>query len=133
MASNTPWPLSCGVGAACCNLIRINATARTPSDHSLCRGWNVTSKDTGFRVDMSEGFPARAVPCARRPLPFSEGDFLIQLGAQMRARRLLRDMSRRELAGRSGVSERYIAQIEAGRGNVSIVLLLRIVHAVSSD
>jgi len=84
-------------------------------------------------MDMSEGFPARALPCARRPLPFSEGDFLIQLGAQVRARRLLRDMSRRELAGRSGVSERYIAQIEAGKGNVSIVLLLRIVHAVNSD
>ena len=46
--------------------------------------------------------------------------------------RLSRDMSRRELAGRSGVSERYIAQIEAGKGNVSIVLLLRIAHAVRS-
>ena len=44
--------------------------------------------------------------------------------------RLLRDMSRRELARRSRVSERYIAQIEAGKGNVSIVLLLRIAHAI---
>jgi DNA-binding XRE family transcriptional regulator len=127
MASNTPCR------RAGRDLIRINATVRMPGDHSVCQGSNVTSKDTGFRVDMSEGFPACAVPCARRPLPFSEGDFLIQLGAQVRARRLLREMSRRELAGRSGVSERYIAQIEAGKGNVSIVLLLRIVHAVSSE
>jgi transcriptional regulator with XRE-family HTH domain len=39
-------------------------------------------------------------------------------------------MSRRQLADRSGISERYIAQIEAGKGNVSIMLLLRIAHAV---
>ena len=89
--------------------------------------------DTEFRVDMSEGFSVRTAPRARRPLPFSEDDFLVQLGARVRATRLLSDMSRRELAARSGVSERYIAQIEAGKGNVSIVLLLRIVHAVSCD
>ena len=83
-----------------------------------------------FRVDMSEGLSARAVPRGRRPLPFSEDDFLVQLGARVRATRLLRDMSRRELAGRSGVSERYIAQIEAGKGNVSIVLLLRLASAI---
>ena len=40
--------------------------------------------------------------------------------------RALRGMSRRELARLSGLSERYVAQIEAGRGNVSIVRLLRI-------
>jgi transcriptional regulator with XRE-family HTH domain len=39
-------------------------------------------------------------------------------------------MSRRELARQSGISERYIAQIEAGRGNVSIVLLLRLAQAI---
>jgi len=88
--------------------------------------------DTEFRVDMSEGFSARTAPRARRPLPFSEDVFLVQLGARVRTMRLSRDMSRRELAGRSGISERYIAQIEAGKGNVSIVLLLRIAHAVSA-
>jgi len=84
-------------------------------------------------VDAAERFPDRAVPRARRPLPFAEGDFLVQLGARVRMMRLSRDMSRRELAGRSGVSERYIAQIEAGKGNVSIVLLLRIAHAVRCE
>jgi transcriptional regulator with XRE-family HTH domain len=39
-------------------------------------------------------------------------------------------MSRRELARQSGISERYVAQIEAGKGNVSIVLLLRIAYAI---
>ena len=51
----------------------------------------------------------------------------------MRATRLLRDMSRRELALKARVSERYIAQIEAGKGNVSIMLLLRIAHAIRSE
>jgi DNA-binding XRE family transcriptional regulator len=114
-------------------LIRINATPEAPGDHCGCQESNVTSKDTGFGVETPQGFPARAVPRARRPLPFSEGDFLMQLGARVRETRLLREMSRRELAGRSGVSERYIAQIEGGKGNVSIVLLLRIVHAVNCD
>ena len=81
-------------------------------------------------MDMSESFSARAVSSARRQLPFSEGDFLMQLGGRVRATRLQREMSRRELAGRSGVSERYIAQIEAGKGNVSIVLLLRIARVL---
>jgi DNA-binding XRE family transcriptional regulator len=99
----------------------------------LWQGSNVTSKDTGLRVDMLDSYSARVGSRARRPLPFSEGDFLMQLGARVRATRLQREMSRRELAGRSGVSERYIAQIEAGKGNVSIVLLLRIVHAVNCE
>jgi len=44
--------------------------------------------------------------------------------------RVLCEMSRRELARRSGISERYLAQIEAGKGNVSIILLLRIAQAI---
>ena len=56
--------------------------------------------------------------------------FLVELGKRLRDTRLVLAMSRRELARRSGISERYIAEIEAGRGNVSIVLLLRIIRAV---
>jgi DNA-binding XRE family transcriptional regulator len=63
-------------------------------------------------------------------LSFSESEFLVKLGERLRTKRAFRNMSRRELARQSGVSERYIAQIEAGRGNVSIVLLLRIAQAV---
>ena len=55
-----------------------------------------------------------------------ESEFLTQLGDRVREMRALRGMSRRELARRSGMSERYVAQIEAGKGNVSIVRLLRI-------
>ena len=55
-----------------------------------------------------------------------ESEFLRQLGDRVREMRALRGMSRRELARLSGLSERFVAQIEAGRGNVSIVRLLRI-------
>ncbi|MGN1285069.1 MAG: helix-turn-helix domain-containing protein [Bradyrhizobium sp.] len=65
--------------------------------------------------------------------PFSESDFLLQLGGAVRSARANVGMTRRELARRSGVSQRYIALIEAGKGNVSIVLLLRILNAFRSD
>jgi DNA-binding XRE family transcriptional regulator len=64
---------------------------------------------------------------------FFERDFLLQLGAAMRSERTHREMSRRELARRSGVSERCIALIEAGKGNVSIVLLIRLLRVFGSD
>ena len=65
--------------------------------------------------------------------PSSENEFLSELGRRVRAMRAMREMSRRELARRARISERYIARIEAGKGNVSIVLLLRIAHAVRVD
>jgi DNA-binding XRE family transcriptional regulator len=79
-------------------------------------------------AEAPSGFAAQAIPPDARA--YSEGEFLVLLGDRVRAMRLLRDMSRRELARKSRVSERYIAQIEAGKGNVSIMLLLRIAHAI---
>ena len=54
-----------------------------------------------------------------------ESGFLEQLGQRVRTTRSLRGMSRKVLAKVSGISERYIAQLEGGKGNVSIVLLRR--------
>jgi len=42
----------------------------------------------------------------------------------------LHGMSRRVLARVSGISERYIAQLESGKANASIVLLRRISNAM---
>lgn len=64
---------------------------------------------------------------------FSENDFLKRLGDGVRTMREHGDMSRRELARNSEISERYIAQIEAGKANVSIVLLLRIAKAIQEQ
>ncbi len=52
--------------------------------------------------------------------------FLSELGARVRTMRAVRGMSRKVLAQTSGVSERYIAQLESGQGNVSIMLLRRL-------
>lgn len=49
--------------------------------------------------------------------------FLARLGDRVRDARKERGLSRRALSDISGVSERYLAQLEAGSGNVSIVLL----------
>jgi XRE family transcriptional regulator, aerobic/anaerobic benzoate catabolism transcriptional regulator len=62
----------------------------------------------------------------------SETSFLEQLGQRVRTMRSLRGMSRKVLAKVSGISERYIAQLEAGRGNVSIVLLRRVSGAMGA-
>ncbi len=48
----------------------------------------------------------------------------------MRAARGRRGLSRRILAEYAGVSERYLAQLEAGRGNVSVLLLRQIAVAL---
>ena len=64
--------------------------------------------------------------------PDSETGFLEQLGQRVRTMRALRGMSRKVLAKVSGISERYIAQLESGKGNVSIVLLRRVSGAMGA-
>ncbi|MGD0850088.1 helix-turn-helix transcriptional regulator [Bradyrhizobium sp.] len=61
-----------------------------------------------------------------------ETSFLEQLGQRVRTMRALRGMSRKVLAKVSGISERYIAQLESGKGNVSIVLLRRVSIAMAA-
>jgi DNA-binding XRE family transcriptional regulator len=82
------------------------------------------------RLDEVTGFAAEALPGSDFTPPYSETEFLAELGERVRTSRIRCDMSRRELARKSGISERYIAQIEAGKGNVSIVLLLRLASAI---
>src|SRR3954468_13606972 len=64
--------------------------------------------------------------------PNSETGFLEQLGQRVRTMRALRGMSRKVLAKVSGISERYTAQLESGKGNVSIVLLRRVSNAMGA-
>jgi XRE family transcriptional regulator, aerobic/anaerobic benzoate catabolism transcriptional regulator len=45
---------------------------------------------------------------------------LTELGARVRAWRARRGMTRKQLAADSGLSERFLADVESGRGNVSI-------------
>jgi XRE family aerobic/anaerobic benzoate catabolism transcriptional regulator len=68
-----------------------------------------------------------------RPKPLTGRDseaYLHRLGERVRTLRNQRGMSRKALAGHARVSERYLAQMEAGLGNCSIVLLRRISRAL---
>jgi XRE family aerobic/anaerobic benzoate catabolism transcriptional regulator len=56
--------------------------------------------------------------------------YLKALGDRVRRIRAQRGMTRRLLARDSGVSERYLAQLESGRGNDSILLLRQIARAM---
>src|ERR1700747_732779 len=61
-----------------------------------------------------------------------ESSFLEQLGQRVRTMRALRGMSRKVLAKVSGISERYIAQLESGKVHVAIVLLRRVSNAMGA-
>lgn len=62
-----------------------------------------------------------------------ESDRLLAvLGERVRTLRGHRSMTRRALAGHSGVSERYLAQLEQGQGNISVVLLARVAAALGT-
>src|SRR5262245_1443539 len=56
--------------------------------------------------------------------------YLRRLGERVRTLRNQRGMTRKALARHAKVSERYLAQLEAGLGNGSIVLLRRISRAI---
>jgi XRE family aerobic/anaerobic benzoate catabolism transcriptional regulator len=58
--------------------------------------------------------------------------FLRGVGSRARVLRERRGMTRKALAREADVSERYLAQLEAGEGNMSIVLLRRVAAALGS-
>ncbi|MDX1404622.1 MAG: helix-turn-helix transcriptional regulator [Woeseiaceae bacterium] len=70
------------------------------------------------------------------PSAFEDSDagrLLGVLGERVRTLRGYRRMSRKALAHESGVSERYLAQLEQGRGNISVMLLARVAAALRTE
>ena len=55
--------------------------------------------------------------------------FLAALGRQVRESRERRGLARKAVSQSAGVSERYLAQLEAGEGNASVLLLRSIANA----
>ncbi|MGY2047251.1 helix-turn-helix transcriptional regulator [Methylobacterium sp. JK268] len=77
------------------------------------------------------GGAARSAPPSPPADPAeAEARFLAELGQRVRTARSVRAMSRKVLSQSSGLSERYIAQLETGHGNVSIILLRRVANAI---
>ena len=59
--------------------------------------------------------------------------FLEVVGNAVRAHRTRNGWARRELAERSGVSERFLAQLEAGQGNISLRRFADVAHALGTS
>lgn len=58
--------------------------------------------------------------------------YLATVGSTVRAQRERRGWSRRELATHSGVSERFLAQLETGDGNISLRRFAEVAHALGT-
>ena len=66
----------------------------------------------------------------QRPPDDSVDPLLQRVGRIVRATRAARGMPRRVLSEASGVSPRYLAQLESGQGNISLALMQRVAHAL---
>ena len=73
---------------------------------------------------------ANAVSATASPPLGDDAVFLSSLGRQLREARERRGMARKVLSQAAGVSERYLAQVEAGEGNASILVLRSIAGAL---
>ena len=60
----------------------------------------------------------------------ANGDFLAVLGRRVRELRSRRGMTRKQMSQEADVSERHLAQLESGEGNISVVLLQRVSAAL---
>ena len=70
------------------------------------------------------------MPSALRRAVTTDDRYLKMVGERVRNARARHGMSRRMLAHDSGISERYLAELESGRGNLSIVLMRRLAKAI---
>src|SRR5260370_34829578 len=89
-------------------------------------GWGLMQDAAAGADDAKAGRTSERRTAA---LEDSDKAFLARLGQRVRQSRAVRGMSRKVLARESNISERYIAQLESGEGNVSIILLRRVAAA----
>jgi len=59
--------------------------------------------------------------------------YIAGIGERTRGLRAERGMSRKDLSRHSGISERYLAQLEGGQANISVTLLWQIAEALNVD
>jgi XRE family aerobic/anaerobic benzoate catabolism transcriptional regulator len=78
---------------------------------------------------VTQGAPVWTVGSAD---PGDESRYLAALGERVRTLRARRGMSRKVLARESGVSERYLAKLESGEGNISVLLLRQVARALDT-
>lgn len=88
-------------------------------------------KAASSRRVATESSPSSAAR-AQGPIALAESDpdFLMNLGRRVREAREQRGMARKALSQAANVSERYLAALEAGEGNASVILLRRVADAL---
>jgi XRE family aerobic/anaerobic benzoate catabolism transcriptional regulator len=59
-----------------------------------------------------------------------DSEFLVAMGRKVRDLRERLGMARKVLSQKAGISERYLAQLEAGEGNASVLLLRSVARAL---
>ena len=78
---------------------------------------------------ISEPVPITSAEAVANNAP----DILALVGKRVRALRAQRGITRKMLAHDSSVSQRYLAQLEQGQGNISIGLLLKVATALHTS
>jgi len=66
----------------------------------------------------------------RRGADPAEEEYLARVGERLRNNRARQGMSRKVLSLASGVSERYLAEMERGAGNASLLVMRRLAAAL---
>src|SRR6202451_1539519 len=74
--------------------------------------------------------PSSILPTAPPP---TDSLLLRDLAQRIRALRKARSLTRKNLSELADVSERHLAQLESGEGNISIILLNRIATALNTS
>src|ERR1044072_4234594 len=77
--------------------------------------------------------PVENAPEQRRGEAPADEAYLRRVGERVRLGRARRGMSRKVLSRASGVSERYLAELERGAGNASLLVLRQIAQALSIE
>jgi len=101
-------------------------------------GMSIVSKTIASLETKREGIPMidentteNTTPTQKVTLEsLTTEEFLNLVGSRVRKNRMNIGMSRKMLAKKSGVSERYLAQLESGQGNISILLLRKVATAI---
>ncbi len=80
---------------------------------------------------MSATLDHRPAPSVPPVASADDADFLATLGRNVRHARKRLGLARKAVAQTAGVSERYLAQLEAGEGNTSVLLLRSVARALA--
>lgn len=85
------------------------------------------------RIKQYTAYVMKATPVARGEKQADKKDpppLLVEIGQRVRARRQEQGWTLRRLAETSGLSERFLSDLEGGRANISVMNLAEVAHAL---